>query len=122
MSENILDKSAKASAHLIRTACIPEAKRIMRKFNIEVGEKEEYSLWFRLLVMHCYHAGAGNVDRVLTNVVQPTKGGQGLITTMWHSEYGGFKNASQNYSQLALAALIILDDLIMTRCANICEY
>ena len=116
------DKSAKASAHLIRTACIPEAKRILRKFGIEVEGEDEYSLWFRLLVMHCYHAGAGNVEGVLSNVVKPTEGGQSMITTIWHSEYGGFKNASQNYSQLALAALIILDDLILTKCEDICEY
>ena len=116
------DKSAKASAHLIRTACVPEAKRILRKFGIAVEGDDQYSLWFRLIVMHCYHAGAGNVNGVLTNVVKPTKGGQSLITTIWHSEYGGFKNASQNYTQLTLAALLILDDLILTKCENICEY
>lgn len=116
------DKSAKASAHLIRTACVPEAKRILRKFDINVEGDDEYSLWFRLLVMHCYHAGAGNVDGVLSNVVKPTEGGMSLITTIWQSEYGGFKNASQNYSQLALAALIILDDLILEKCQDICEY
>lgn len=116
------DKSAKASAHLIRTGCIPEAKRILRKFDINVSGDDEYSLWFRLLVMHCYHAGAGNVDGLLSNVVKPKAGGKDLITTIWHSEYGGFKNASQNYSQLTLAALIVLDDLILTKCENICEY
>lgn len=116
------DKSAKASAHLIRTSCIPEAKRIMRKFNIHVEGEQEYELWFRLLVMHCYHAGAGNVEGVLTNVVKPEKGGQDLITKIWRSEYGGFKNASQNYSQLALASLIILENLILDKCAEICEY
>ncbi|WP_066759219.1 transglycosylase SLT domain-containing protein [Crocinitomix algicola] len=116
------DKSAKASAHLIRTACIPEAKRILKKFDIHVTPDDEFSLWFRLLVMHCYHAGAGNVDRLLSNVVKPTRGGMELITTIWRSEYGGFKNASQNYSQLALAALIILDDLILKKCQEICEY
>lgn len=116
------DKSAKASAHLIRTACVPEAKRILRKFGIVVEGEDEYSLWFRLIVMHCYHAGAGNVNGVLTNVVKPVQGGQSLITKIWRSEYGGFKNASQNYSQLALAALIILDDLILKKCEDICEY
>jgi hypothetical protein len=116
------DKSAKASAHLIRTACIPESKRILKKFGINVTKNEEFSLWFRLIVMHCYHAGAGNVDGVLTNVVKPNLGGQSLITTLWKSEYGGFRNASQNYSQLALAALIILDDLILTKCSTICEF
>jgi hypothetical protein len=116
------EKSAAASAHLIRTACIPEAKRILKKFDIEVSPEEEHSLWFRLIVMHCYHAGAGNVDGVLSNVVKPKMGGQELITELWKSEYGNFRNASQNYSQLALAALIILDDLILTKCSEICEY
>jgi len=116
------DKSATASAHLIRTSCIPEAKRILRKFGIDVSEEDQYKLWFRLLVMHCYHAGAGNVDGVLTNVVKPTSGDNSIITTIWHSEYGGFKNASQNYSQLTLAALIILDDLILSKCEKISEY
>lgn len=116
------DKSAKASAHLIRTACIPEARRILRKFGIVVEGEDEYQLWFRLIVMHCYHAGAGNVEGVLSNVVKPSTGGQALITKLWQSEYGGFRNASQNYSQLALAALIILDDLILKKCSDICEY
>lgn len=116
------DKSAKASAHLIRTACIPEARRILRKFGIVVEGEDEYQLWFRLVVMHCYHAGAGNVEGVLSNVVKPNTGGQSLITNIWQSEYGGFRNASQNYSQLALAALIILDDLILTKCQDICHY
>ena len=116
------DKSAKASAHLIRTACIPEARRILRKFGIVVEGEDEYQLWFRLVVMHCYHAGAGNVEGVLSNVVKPNAGGQSLITNIWQSEYGGFRNASQNYSQLALAALIILDDLILTKCQDICHY
>ncbi len=116
------DKSAKASAHLLRTSCIPEAKRILNKFGIPVVGEIEYKLWFRLLVMHCYHAGAGNVDGVLTNVVKPTLGDKSIITTIWRSEYGGFKNSSQNYSQLALAALMILDDLILTKCKEIREY
>ena len=72
--------------------------------------------------MHCYHAGAGNVDGVLTNVVKPTSGDNSIITTIWQSEFGGFKNASQNYSQLALAALLILDDLILTKCQKITGY
>ena len=116
------DRSAYGSSHLLRTACIPEAKRILRGFGIEVKKKDEFSLWFRLLVLHIYHAGAGNVGNVLTHVVKPKKGGQALITTIWQSEYGNFGNSSQNYSQLALAALIVLDDLIHSRCLEICDY
>lgn len=116
------DKSAYGSSHLIRTACVPEAKRILSGFGIHIKHKDEYSLWFRLLVLHIYHAGAGNVGNVLRHVVKPQKGGQSIITTIWHSEYGNFGNSSQNYSQLALAALIVLDDLIHSRCIEICDY
>jgi hypothetical protein len=83
-------KSAKASSHLIRTACIPEAKRILRKFGIEVEGETQYELWFRLIVLHCYQFG----------------------------------NSSQNYSQLALASLLILDNLIFEKCSSVdnCSY
>lgn len=114
-------KSAYASAHLLRTACVPEAKRILRKFNINVTKSMEYSLWFRLLVLHNYHAGAGNVDKLLTNVVKPSKGSQNLITTIWQSQYGHFKNSSQNYSQLALASVLVLNDFIDTADCEIVE-
>jgi hypothetical protein len=110
------DKSAYGSAHLLRTACIPEAKRILSKFNINVSKSMEYSLWFRLLVLHNYHAGSGNVDKLLTYVVKPDHGSKKLITTIWQSQYGRFKNSSQNYSQLALASLLVLNDFIDTEC------
>ena len=115
------DKSAYASAHLIRTACIPEAKRILGKFGIQVVKKDEYRLWFRLTVLHLYHAGAGNVEKLLTHVVKPTVGDQGFIDDIWHSEYGNFGNSSQNYSQLALASIMVLDDLIHQKCNSIEE-
>jgi len=106
------DKSAYGSAHLLRTSCIPEAKRIMRKFDVNISGELEHDLWFRLLVLHVYHAGAGNVEKVLTNVVKPDCGCQDVITTIWQSSYGSFKNSSQNYSQLALASLLVLDEFI----------
>jgi hypothetical protein len=106
------DKSAYGSAHLLRTSCIPEAKRIMRKFNVDISGELEYDLWFRLLVLHVYHAGAGNVEKVLTNVVKPDCGCQEVITTIWQSSYGNFRNSSQNYSQLALASLLVLEEFI----------
>lgn len=115
------EKSAYASSHLIRTGCVPEAKRILNKFGIVVNQEEEYSLWFRLTVLHIYHAGAGNVEGVLTHVVKPTQAGITLITTIWKSEYGNFKNSSQNYSQLALASLLVLDNLIHIKCDEIID-
>lgn len=110
------DKSAYGSAHLLRTSCIPEAKRIMRKFDVNVTPQMEHQLWFRLLVLHNYHAGAGNVENVLTYVVKPNCGCQSVITQIWQSSYGKFGNSSQNYSQLALASLLVLDEFIVKEC------
>lgn len=115
------DKSAYGSSHLLRTACVPEAKRILGKFGIAVTAKDEFKLWFRLTVLHLYHAGAGNVEKLLVNVVKPTEGGKGFINKIWHSEYGNFGNSSQNYSQLALASLLVLDNLIHQKCSAIEE-
>lgn len=115
------DRAAFASSDLIRNSCVPEAKRILKKFGIYVNQQDEFSLWFRLCVLHIYHAGAGNVDGVMTNVVKPTDVGMPLITTLWTSEYGNFKNSSQNYSQLALASLLVLDKIIHTNCDEIFE-
>ena len=115
------DKSAYGSSHLLRTACIPEAKRILGKFGITVSQEDEFNLWFRLMVLHLYHAGAGNVEKLLINVVKPTKGDQSFIYKIWHSEYGNFGNSSQNYSQLALASVMILDDLIYKKCESVDE-
>ena len=115
------ERSAYASSHLLRTACVPEAKRILGKFGIHVSPEDEFSLWFRLTVLHCYHAGAGNVEGLMTNVIKPTEGGKSLITTIWQSEYGGFKNSSQNYSQLALASLLVLDYIIYSQCDEITD-
>jgi hypothetical protein len=61
--------------------------------------------------MHSYHAGAGNVACAL-NKINPKTGGQELIIKLWKTEACGFKNESQNYSQLALAALLNFQDLI----------
>lgn len=115
------DRSAYASSHLLRTGCVPEAKRILSKFGIIVSQDDEYSLWFRLCVLHIYHAGAGNVEGVMTHVIKPTQVGIPLITMIWKSEYGNFKNSSQNYSQLALASLLVLDHLIHLKCDEIID-
>ena len=49
------DKSAKGAASLISNTCIPEAVRILSKNDIEYCEDD---LWFKLFVLHIYHAGA----------------------------------------------------------------
>lgn len=106
------DKSAMGASSLLKETCIPEAKRILTAHNIPFNETD---LWFRLFVLHIYHAGAGNVQGLLSSM-EPECGGQTLITKMWQNEWGGFKNASQNYSQVALASLLTLHEIIYSNC------
>lgn len=106
------DKAAFAAAKLIERVCVPEAGRIMRNYGITYNR---YDVWFRLLVLHIYHAGSGNVSGVIKKI-NPTEGGMELIRKMWISEHGGFKNASQNYSQVALGSLLTLYEIITSRC------
>jgi hypothetical protein len=111
------DKSAKGAASLLTKTCIPAAKRILTKHQLEYCEDD---LWFKLFVLHIYHAGAGNVNGLLTSI-DAKSGGMDLIKTMWQSEWGGFKNASQNYSQVALATMIILNDIVEEKSKYIYE-
>jgi hypothetical protein len=114
------DKSAWASAKLIRTICIPETNRILNAKGITYKPSD---LWYKLLVLHVYHAGAGNVKNAIEQI-NPTNGDINLITTLWQTEVGSFRNASQNYSQLALASLIELDKIIYNNCKFIyyCQF
>lgn len=101
-----LAKSAYAAGRLIKEICIPYSKKILEDHNISYNEKD---LFFRLLVLHVYHAGAGNVSQAV-NVLDPKKGGMEFIKGLWSTSTGRFKNASQNYSQVALASLVILHE------------
>jgi len=103
-----LEKAAKVAAKLINVGCIANVRKYLTALNIPYNETD---LWFRLLVLHAYHAGAGNVHCVLQKL-QPTKGGIDLFNQIWKTECGGFKNESQNYSQIALASLSDFDHLI----------
>lgn len=105
-------RSAFAAASLIQKVCIPCAKKILDSKNITYNEND---LWFRLFVMHVYHAGAGNVKAVV-NKINPKQGGQDLIAQMWKTEAGAFGNSSQNYTQLVLASQLILNDLVGNDC------
>lgn len=107
-------KSAKAASSLIQKTCIPEADRILTKKGIEFKKTD---LWFKFLVLHIYHAGAGNVEGLLDQM-ETSLDGMELITWIWQNEWGGFKNASQNYSQVAIAALLYLHDEVY----NMCDY
>ncbi|WNJ19602.1 transglycosylase SLT domain-containing protein [Pontibacter sp. G13] len=111
------EKAAKAAADLISTRCVPQTRYMLRKREIEFQESE---LWFRLLVLHSYHAGAGNVEGVLSQI-NPSEGGIDLMKSVWTTEYGGFKNASQNYSQVALASLMELDRLMAQMPDSVCQ-
>ncbi len=108
------EKSAMGAASLIKKTCIPQAKRILTENNIAFSENE---VWFKLFVLHIYHAGAGNVEGLIQSFEQKPNN-QELITKMWQSEWGGFKNASQNYSQVALAAMLNLRAVIDNDCEN----
>ncbi|WNJ18755.1 transglycosylase SLT domain-containing protein [Pontibacter sp. G13] len=104
------EKSARAAAKFIQRVCIPHTKEMLRNKGIAF---EEHDLWFRLLVMHVYHAGAANVRGALNQI--PTRtGGIQLIQKLWKTEYRGFRNASQNYSQLALASFLELERIMDT--------
>ena len=101
------ERSAFGAAQLISRSCIPSVKSILQAHSISYNETD---LWFRLLVMHVYHAGATNV-RAVINKIQPTHGGQELIKQIWSTTAGSFGNSSQNYSQVALATQLLLHEI-----------
>ena len=106
------ERSAYGASRLISRVCIPEAKRILTAHNLNFNEND---LWFRLFVLHVYHAGSGNVSAVV-NKISPTTGGQSLIQSMWVNTAAQFGNNSQNYTQLALASQLILDEMVHAEC------
>jgi hypothetical protein len=103
------NRSAYAAAKLISTTCIPYARSIAESAGLTIDES---ALWFRLLTMHVYHAGAGNV-RAVVNACGRQESGEDLIKKMWVTTAASFGNSSQNYSQLALAAHLKLEEIIL---------
>lgn len=101
-------RSAFAAAQLLKKSCIPSAQAIARGAGLPLDEQ---AIWFRLLVMHVYHAGAGNVHAVV-NRIGTVANGEELIQKMWVTSAASFGNSSQNYSQLALAAHLQLAQVI----------
>lgn len=104
-----VERAAYGASRLLSRICIPYTKAMLDSAHVKYNETD---LWFRLLVMHSYHAGAGNVAGVIRKI-NPCEGGMPLIQQVWQTSYGGFKNASQNYSQLVLAAFSNFDAMVM---------
>ena len=103
-----LEKSARAAALLLKSSCIPYVKSYLDGYHLSYNE---HDLWFRLLVLHAYNAGAGNVKCVL-DAINPKEGGIALFQKIWTTTCGRFKNESQNYSQIALASLLRFDEIL----------
>lgn len=101
-------RSAYAASSLLKTICIPKAKEMLTNYGYEYNETD---WWFRLFVLHIYHAGAGNVNGVVAEIGK-LENGMELIKKMWLTKVGKFGNNSQNYSQLALAAQCILKEKV----------
>jgi hypothetical protein len=100
------ERSAYAASSLIKTICIPKACKMLDSLGIR--DYNENDLWFRLLVMHIYHAGSYNVQCALFTFM-PRQGNMDLIYNLWQAQTNRFKSASQNYSQLILAAMLEMD-------------
>ncbi|MEM6766344.1 MAG: hypothetical protein AAF655_15525 [Bacteroidota bacterium] len=103
-----LQKSARATARFLREVVIPNTIRLVERRGQPYIEE---SLWFKLLVLHVYHAGAGNVAGALRKIPYSVKENE-LIIQLWKTKSRRFRNASQNYSQIVLAAKLELEKLI----------
>lgn len=104
-----IEKSALAASKLLKKICIPKVCGMLDSAQISYKQTD---MWFRLLVLHTYHAGAGNVKGVIKKI-NPCEGGIELMQTVWKTTYKSFKNSSQNYSQLALAAFCTFHELML---------
>lgn len=104
-------RSAYGASQLLKRVCIPSARSIATNAGLTIDEQ---AIWFRLLVMHVYHAGTLNVKAVV-EAVGPVQNGEELIQKMWVTSAASFGNSSQNYSQLALAAHLQLDAIIRSK-------
>ncbi len=101
------ERSAYAASSLLKKVCIPKTREMLDTLGIK--NYNETDLWFRLLVMHSYHAGTGNVKQAL-KTFNPTTGDMNLIYDLWKAETRHFRSASQNYSQLVLAAHLEMNE------------
>ncbi|MFN5459194.1 MAG: transglycosylase SLT domain-containing protein [Bacteroidota bacterium] len=100
-----LARSAYCASKVIKEICIPKIKETLDTLSIPYNEKD---LWFRCLVMHAYHAGIGNV-RPAIEACGTREPGMGLLKKLWQTQAKAFRNSSQAYSQLAIAAMLEMD-------------
>jgi Transglycosylase SLT domain len=108
----IFERSAYAASSLLKNICIPNTLKMLDSLRIcDVNQDE---LWFKLLVMHVYHAGSGNVQKALFSFA-PTEGSMDIIYNLWKTNVGYFKTQSQNYSQLVLAAMLEMNERLDLR-------
>ncbi len=101
------ERSAFAASSLIKKICIPKVRAMLD--SLQIRNYNESELWFKLLVMHSYHAGAYNVQKALFTFM-PKEGNMNLIYNLWQAQTNHFKSASQNYSQLILAAMLEINE------------
>jgi hypothetical protein len=101
------ERSAYAASSLIKNICIPRVHKMLD--SLKISNQNESELWFKLLVMHTYHAGYYNVQSALFSF-SPKEGNMDMIYNLWNARTARFKNASQNYSQLILAAMLEMND------------
>ena len=87
---------------------IPNSIKILESHGYRITQEIQEALWFKLFVLHVYHAGAFNVSQAMETAC-PEEPGMNLIFKLWQTRAGKFQNASQNYSQLAIAAWYELD-------------
>jgi hypothetical protein len=115
------DLSAIGASNLINTVCIPKAKEILDAQGMPYNTSD---IWFRLFVLHVYHAGSGNVKAVVNKINPQNMSGQQLIQEMWHTKAAAFGNNSQNYTQLALASQMVLQEQLQAKGGEIlyCTY
>jgi len=73
-----------AAAKLMRDYCIPNAQRMAISVGLEPNLDQ---LWFQLLTMHVYNAGAGNVRKAVA-AVGTVRNGEELILKLWKTQAG----------------------------------
>ena len=103
-------KSSIAAAKLVKGYCVPWAKKIAQKKGLNTDFTEN-PLWFNLLVLHIYNAGAGTVSRAVDQI-SDVSNGRDLIQQLWITQYRAFGNSSQNYSQVCLASYLAYKDFL----------